>query len=123
VPGTHASTFGGNPLAMAACIAVLETILEQKVLENCRKQGLYLLEKLAGLKSKYKSIKEIRGKGLIVGMELTIDGSKIVERCLRRGLLINCTAENVIRFVPPLIVSKSEIDQCVGILDEAMQLS
>jgi predicted acetylornithine/succinylornithine family transaminase len=121
IPGTHASTFGGNPLAMAASIAVLETILEGKVLENCRKRGHYFLERLEALKPKHEIIREVRGKGLIIGMELNIEGSDIVQQCMRKGILINCTAGKVLRFVPPFIITESEIDHCIAVLDEVMQ--
>jgi predicted acetylornithine/succinylornithine family transaminase len=121
IPGTHASTFGGNPLAMAAGIAVLETILEGKVLENCRKRGHYFLERLEALKPKHEIIREIRGKGLIIGMELNIEGNDIVYQCMRKGILINCTAGKVLRFVPPFIITESEIDRCIAVLDEVMQ--
>ncbi|SEM15167.1 acetylornithine aminotransferase [Syntrophus gentianae] len=120
VPGTHASTFGGNPLAMAAGLAVLDTLLKTDVLENCRRQGAYLQECLTKLKEKYPFVREIRGRGLIQGMELTIQGSDIVRSCMEKGLLINCTNENVLRFVPPLILSKSDIDRAVEILGKAM---
>ncbi len=120
VPGTHASTFGGNPLAMAAGLAVLDTLLKTDVLENCRRQGAYLQECLTKLKDKYPFVREIRGRGLIQGMELTIQGNDIVRSCMEKGLLINCTNENVLRFVPPLILSKSDIDRAVEILGKAM---
>lgn len=121
IPGTHASTFGGNPLAMAAGIAVLETLLEGEVLENCRKMGRYFLERLKELRSVHGIIKEVRGKGLIVGMELNIEGNDIVYQSMRKGILINCTAGKTLRFVPPLIITESEIDRCIAILDEVMR--
>ncbi|OPY84043.1 MAG: Acetylornithine aminotransferase [Syntrophus sp. PtaU1.Bin208] len=120
VPGTHASTFGGNPLAMAAGLAVIDTLVKTDVLENCRRQGAYLQECLAKLKEKHPFVREIRGRGLIIGMELTIPGNDIVRSCMEKGLLINCTNENVLRFVPPLILSKSDIDRAVEILGKAM---
>lgn len=120
VPGAHASTFGGNPLGMVAGLATLQTMLEDGVLENCRRMGAYFLEKLAGLKEKHSIIREIRGKGLMIGAELAIEGREIVDRCREKGLLINCTAGNVLRFVPPLVVNESEIDECVKILDDVI---
>jgi acetylornithine/succinyldiaminopimelate/putrescine aminotransferase len=120
VPGSHASTFGGNPLAMAAAYAAVETLLSDGILENCRKMGQYFLEKLARLKEKYPVIKEIRGRGLMLAMELHIAGDEIVLRCMKKGLLINCTNGNILRFVPSLIIGADDIDRATEILDEAM---
>jgi len=118
-PGTHASTFGGNPLVTAAAIAAFTTLNDPKLLENCRKMGDYFQEKLNRLKEKFPMIiREVRGKGLIIGMELTIPGADIVNRCLGKGVLINCVQNNVLRFLPPLIVTQTEIDQVVKILEE-----
>jgi predicted acetylornithine/succinylornithine family transaminase len=121
VPGTHASTFGGNPLGMAAGLATLNTMFEDGVLENCSRMGEYFIQKLEKLKSKYPVIKEVRGKGLMIGVELEIEGQDIVNKCRDKGLLINCTSGTVLRFVPPLIVSEPEIDECVKILDEVIK--
>lgn len=118
VPGTHASTFGGNPLAMAAGLATLETIFEEGVLENCRNMGDYFIRKLKSLQKKYDFVKEVRGRGLMIGVEIDIDGPNIVNRCMSRGLLINCTSANVLRFVPPLIIMEADIDRGVLLLDE-----
>ncbi|HBO84267.1 MAG: acetylornithine aminotransferase [Deltaproteobacteria bacterium GWC2_42_11] len=115
-PGTHASTFGGNPLATAAGIAALKAVLEEGMLENCQKVGQYLFEKLNGLKAEYPFIKEVRGKGLIIGMELTIPGASIVNACMGNGLLINCTSDTILRFIPPLVVTKDEVDEMLEIL-------
>jgi acetylornithine/N-succinyldiaminopimelate aminotransferase len=120
VPGNHGSTFGGNPLATAAGIATLETILDEGILDNCRTVGEYFVERLSGLKATNPRIKEIRGRGLILAIELTVPGEKIVLDCLQRGLLINCTGGNVLRFVPPLILTKSDVDKAVRILEEVL---
>lgn len=120
-PGTHASTFGGNPLGMAAGIAVLRALLEDGILENCREVGAYLRERLGELKKKHFMIQEVRGMGLMVGMDLTIDGAPIVQRCLERGLLINCAGDHILRFVPPLTISRDDVDRAVRILDEALE--
>ena len=121
-PGSHGSTFGGNPLMMAAGLAAMKTIIEDGVLENCVAMGDYLRERLERLKEKYPFILEVRGRGLILGMELSIEGGEMVKTALTRGLLINCTVGKVLRFVPPLTVSREEIDQMleilVGIFDE-----
>lgn len=116
-PGTHGSTFGGNPLVCAAALAAIRTIAEDGTLENCQTMGAYLAQRLEGLRTKYGFIKDVRGQGLILGMELTIDGAPLVVKAMEKGLLINCTMGNVLRFVPPLIVSKDEIDEAVEILD------
>jgi predicted acetylornithine/succinylornithine family transaminase len=117
-PGDHASTFGGNPLASAAGVAALTAILEEGMLENCRKMGDYFLSELDSMKNRFPFIKEVRGKGLILGMELNIDGSSIVKEMLQKRVLINCTMGNVLRFLPPLIVTQEEIDQVVTALEE-----
>jgi acetylornithine/N-succinyldiaminopimelate aminotransferase len=117
-PGDHASTFGGNPLASAAGVAALTAILEEGMLENCRKMGDYFLSELDKMKNKFPFIKEVRGKGLILGMELKIDGSSIVKEMLKKRVLINCTMGNILRFLPPLIVTQEEIDRVVATLEE-----
>jgi len=116
-PGSHATTFGGNPLACSAANAALETIMEDGILfENCVRMGDYLTKGLKELKKEHSFIKDIRSKGLLVGMELTIDGKDIVMECLKDGLLINCTMDKILRFLPPLIVTKEEIDSMLEIL-------
>jgi predicted acetylornithine/succinylornithine family transaminase len=118
IPGTHGSTFGGNPLACAAAIASIETILEDDILvQSVERLGKYFLEGLKDLKRRYSFIKDVRGKGLLVGMELDLDGKEIVTACLKEGFLINCTVETVLRFMPPLIVSEEEIDLLLRALD------
>ena len=120
-PGNHASTFGGNPLAMAAALATLETIMNNGVLENVRKVGTYFIKKLHELKKESSIIKEIRGRGLIIGIEISIDGSQIVNTCMDRGLLINCTGGSVVRFVPPLTITEKDVDSAVAILGEVIK--
>lgn len=117
-PGDHASTFGGNPLATAAGVAALTAILEEGMLENCQKMGDYFLSQLEEIRGKFPFVKEVRGKGLILGMELKIDGSSIVNEMLKKKILINCTMGNVLRFLPPLIVTKEEIDRVIKTLEE-----
>jgi predicted acetylornithine/succinylornithine family transaminase len=121
-PGNHASTFGGNPLVCAAAIATLEAILEDGfVLDHCRRMGEYLLEKLEDIKRNFHDkIISVRGKGLIAAMELTIDGSSVVNACLEQGLLINCTAGNVLRFTPALIVERKDIDHMSETLEDVL---
>jgi acetylornithine/N-succinyldiaminopimelate aminotransferase len=117
-PGDHASTFGGNPLATAAGCSVIDALVGDGILENCREMGNCLLQGLLDLKERYAFIKAVRGKGLMVGCELEFEGKKIVERCMEKGVLINCTAGKVLRFIPPLIITKGEIDRLLKCLDE-----
>jgi acetylornithine aminotransferase len=116
-PGTHGSTFGGNPLMSAAALAAMRTLIEDGVLDNCVTMGAYLRSRLEELQSRYAFIKEVRGRGLMLGMELTVPGAEIVKQALQQGLLINCTVGTVLRFVPPLIVTREEIDEAMTILD------
>lgn len=119
-PGDHASTFGGNPLATAAGVAALTALLEEGMLENCQEVGRYLLDRLREMKGKFPFVQEVRGKGLILGMELKIDGSAIVKEMMQKGFLINCTMGNVLRFLPPLIVTKGEVDRMLEALEEVL---
>lgn len=118
-PGSHASTFGGNPFSCAAAIATIETLLEDGfILDNCRRMGEYLMKGLERLKKDFPSlIAEIRGLGLLVGMELTRPCGQIVKLCAQKGVLINCTGGNVLRFTPPLIVGEKEIDHLIDVLE------
>ncbi|WP_094607392.1 Acetylornithine aminotransferase [Sporomusa silvacetica DSM 10669] len=119
--GDHGSTFGGNPLACAAANAVLRVMDEEKLLENAQIIGDYLVDKLNALKSKYPAlITEVRGKGLIVGAKLTLPGRDIVNNCLSQGAIINCTAGDILRFVPPLIITKDHVDEMIAVLDKTL---
>ncbi len=118
-PGDHASTFGGNPLATAAGNVVMDELLGG-LLENVRETGSYLAQKLNGLKDKHDSIKEVRGLGLMQGIQLDIPVSGIISQCTDNGLLLVNAGDNIIRFVPALIVSKEDIDECINILDKAL---
>ena len=121
-PGDHASTFGGNPLACAAGAATLETILEDGWLTGASaNMGEYLKKGLATLAKKYPFINEIRGKGLLVGMELEIEGADIVKDALKEGYVINCTMGKVLRFAPPLIVTEEDIDGLLETLDRIFE--
>jgi len=121
-PGSHGSTFGGNPLACAAAIASIETLLEDNIIiQSVEQLGRHFLQRLGDLKTKYPFVRDIRGKGLLVGMELDIDGKDIVTACLRDGFLINCTVNTVLRFMPPLIISEEEIDLLVQALDKIFE--
>jgi predicted acetylornithine/succinylornithine family transaminase len=119
-PGNHASTFGGNPLAMAASLATIDTIMNEGVLDNVKRVGSYFMRRLHELKNKCPVIKDIRGRGLIIGLELTVEGANIVKECMERGVLINCTGGNVLRFVPPLIIAEEDVDFAVEILGKVL---
>jgi len=123
VPGKHASTFGGNCLACAAGIAVIEAVEEDNLLENAVRMGAYAKQKLEQLKSKHPIIDHVRGIGLMIGIQLKAPGGEIVNKCLEKGLRINCTNNTVLRFMPAMIVTKEQIDQAVGILDSALSES
>ena len=116
-PGSHASTFGGTPLVTAVAKAVLTSLLEDGWIDHCAKTGQYFREKLEGLREKHSSIKEVRGRGLLIGMELDRPGAPVVEACMKQGFLINCAQEKVLRFIPPLIIKREEIDHLVAALD------
>ena len=120
-PGTHASTFGGTPLVTAVSLKVLKSIVEDGILENCVQMGEYFKAGLEELKRRFAFIKDVRGKGLILGMELDLAGDQIVMRCMEKGFLINCIQEKVLRFLPPLIVSKMEIDMLLDCLNSVFK--
>ena len=120
VPGKHASTFGGNNLACAASIAVIEAIEEDNLLTNAMELGQYIKEKLEQLKQKHFIIDSVRGIGCMIGIQLTGPGNKIVDKCLAKGLRINCTTGTVLRFMPPMIATKEQIDQAIEILDDVL---
>lgn len=119
--GTHASTFGGGPVICKAALAVLRAIQEEKLLANAQKMSEYLFEKLNALKNKYSIIKEVRGMGLMFGVELNIEGKMIVEKCIEKGLLINSTHDKVLRLMPALGITKKEIDKAIDILDSVLK--
>ncbi|MBM7853873.1 acetylornithine/N-succinyldiaminopimelate aminotransferase [Desulfohalotomaculum tongense] len=119
-PGDHASTFGGSPLACTAALAAVQVLLEEGVIENARVMGEYLKDKLNQLAQRHRQIKEVRGAGLMLGVEVEDKGPDIVNRCRERGLLINCVNNNVLRFLPPLIIKEKEIDAAIEILDKAL---
>ena len=120
-PGMHGSTFAGSPLICKAALGVLKAIYAEKIMKNVKAQGPYLMGKLEELKSKYDIIKEVRGLGLMIGVELTIDGTVIFKECFSRGLIINCTQGNVLRIMPALNVTRRQINKAIHILDGAIE--
>ena len=119
-PGMHASTFGGSPLVCKASLGTFKAIFADKMLGNARKMGPYLIGRLNELKGKFKCIQEVRGLGLMIGIQLNIEGKGIFEACLRHGLIINCTQGNILRIMPALNVTKKQIDKAVHILEKAI---
>jgi acetylornithine aminotransferase len=123
-PGVHGTTFGGNPVACAAGIVVLQEIMENGLMTNAEAMGMRLLDGLRKLKQEFFSkVKEVRGYGLMAGMELTGDGEPIVQKMRERNILINCTNQTVLRFLPPLIVQREHIDHTIDNLQEVLRAS
>jgi acetylornithine/N-succinyldiaminopimelate aminotransferase len=120
-PGSHASTFGGNPLAMAVAKATLEILLDENLMSNCRLMGVYFMNKLNVLREKHTVIKEVRGRGLLIGVELDCEAATIIKKGMDRGILLASAGTNVLRFVPPLIVTEQDIDQVVEILNDILR--
>lgn len=120
-PGMHASTFGGGPVICRAALAVLRAVQKEKLLKNCQKMGDYFVSQLHQLKNKYPVIKEVRGLGLMIGVELEREAKTALQRCMDKGLLINCTQEKVLRIMPALNVTEKEINKAIGIIDEALR--
>jgi len=116
-PGVHASTFGGNPLAMACGLATLKTMVSEDIADKSLRQGLYLRDQLSQLRNAHPAIREIRGKGLMVGCEFDADISFMTSAALEKGLLLNVVKGKVIRFVPPLVITVKEIDQAINTID------
>ena len=120
VPGSHASTFGGSPFITAAALAALTAIIEERLPQRAAKIGAYFLGRLRELVQRYPYAKEARGKGLILALELAVPAKPIVDRCLQLGLLILTAGDQILRFVPPLIIGEAEVDEALGILDQAL---
>jgi predicted acetylornithine/succinylornithine family transaminase len=120
-PGTHASTYGGNPLVCAAAIAVIETIEKENLLQNAIDMGNYAAEKIKELAQGMPVIEEVRNLGLMIGIKLTSPGAEIVNHCLEKGLRINCTQGNIIRFMPSMVVTADQIDKAVAIFAEVLK--
>jgi acetylornithine/N-succinyldiaminopimelate aminotransferase len=121
VPGTHASTFGGNPLAAAAGCAVFEIIRDEGLLENAQKMGAYLRQRLLELKQETPLITEVRGAGLMIGVELAQNGADLVSRCLAKGIYVNCTHDTVLRVMPPLNITRAVLDEALAIFVDVLR--
>jgi len=119
--GEHGSTFGGNPLACAAGYAVVKFVIDNDIAGRAKEVGQYLIQGLEGMKKKFPFVTDVRGRGLLVAMEFDSDiAQPLVMACLERGLLVNKLKPNALRFMPPLIIGKSEVDEALGILDSAL---
>ena len=119
-PGLHGTTFGGGPLACAVAVTVLDTLQREKLLANVRRVGQYFLEKLESVKVKHPSVVEARGIGLMLALQLAAPGKDVVDAALARGLVINCTHDTVLRFLPPFIITEKQVDEGVKLLEQAL---
>ena len=119
-PGSHASTFGGNPLVCRAGLAVLETLLEDGLVERCEAMGSLLREGLEGLAGRFAFVREVRGKGLILGMEMELDCSTVIRECMREGLLVASAGANVLRMVPPLTIGEEDVAEALSVLERVL---
>ncbi|MCK5260511.1 MAG: aspartate aminotransferase family protein [Candidatus Omnitrophica bacterium] len=120
-PGMHASTFGGSPLVCKAALGAFKAITADKMLKNAKAMGTYLLDELSKLKSKFNCIQNVRGLGLMIGIELNIEGKAIYEDCFENGLIINCTQGNIIRLMPALNVTRKQANKALLILEKAFE--
>lgn len=118
--GSHASTFGGTPVVTSAALEVVRVLEEENIVDYCNQIGTYFKEKLLWLKNRHESIVDVRGLGLLLGMKLRMKGETIVNTCMQAGFLINCIQEDILRFIPPLIIRETEIDSLVACLDEIL---
>jgi len=119
-PGMHASTFGGSPLVCKAALGVFKAIYKDHMLRNTRQMGAYLVEQLQQLKEKFDCIREVRGLGLMIGIDLAINGQPVFDECFRRGLIINCTQGHILRLMPALNVTKRQIHKALRILGQSL---
>jgi predicted acetylornithine/succinylornithine family transaminase len=120
-PGMHAATFGGNPIAARAGIAALEMIEQENLLEHARRLGQLFRERLAALASECPLVREVRVVGVMIGLELTIEGTAVVQRCIERGLLINCTHNTVLRLLPAMNLSEQQLHDGCDVLGDVLK--
>lgn len=119
--GDHGTTYGGNPLACAVSLETIRTILDDEIEEMAQRRGDYVMSRLKDIAVNWNAIKDIRGKGLMIGVELSFPGADVVTEMMKRGVLSNCASNNVMRLVPPLIISKEEIDQVIDVMVESIK--
>ena len=120
-PGMHASTFGGSPLVCKAALGTFKAIAADKMLKNAKTMGAYILGELVKFKNKFNCIKDVRGLGLMIGIELNIEGKAIYEDCFENGLIINCTQGNILRLMPALNVTRKQANKALLILEKAFE--
>ena len=120
VPGDHASTFGGNPLVTAAAKVVLTELTKNHLLEHVNEVSTYLKEELVKLQKEFTCVKEIRGIGMMLGMELTVPALEVEKKCMAEGMLVVGAGEKVVRFVPPLVIEKEHVDEAITILKKVL---
>jgi acetylornithine aminotransferase len=120
-PGSHATTFGGTPIVTSAALAVVKTMEAEKIVTHAAQMGSYFTKKLITLQEKHTVIEDIRGYGLLIGMELNMNADAVVKACLAEGFLVNCIQDSILRFAPPLIVQKTDIDMLVDCLDKVLK--
>ena len=120
-PGTHATTYGGSPLGCAGILAVCEAIEKQKLLERVNALSAWLFKRLEDLQRRLPIIREVRGRGFMVGIELTVDGRPIADECRAKGLLLNCTQERVLRLLPAMTITKAQLERAVAILEAILR--
>jgi len=120
-PGTHASTFGGTPLVTSAALEVLRLMEKRNIVDHCSREGAYFRDRLLWLRDRHAVITDVRGMGLLLGIKLTVKGAPIVDACMEKGFLINCIQEDILRFIPPLVITEKEIDALVECLDKILE--
>lgn len=120
--GSHGTTYGGNPLACSVALTTLNVIEKENICEMARIRGEYIMTRIRDLSVNWNAIRDVRGKGLMIGVELSFPGAEVVKKMLELGVLSNCTSENVLRIVPPLIISKQEIDKIIDALVQSIKL-
>jgi len=118
--GSHASTFGGTPIVTSVAGQVCRMLVEEDIVEHAHAMGQYFKDRLLDLKTRHAMVVDVRGIGLLLGMKLNIEGAPLVNECMQRGFLINCIQDNILRFVPPLIITQAEIDSLIDCLDEVL---
>jgi len=119
-PGTHATTYGGNPLGCACILAVCEAVERQELLARVKTLSPFVFKQLAAMATRVPIIREVRGRGFMVGIELTVDGRPVVDACRAKGLLINCTQETVLRLLPAMTITKAQLSRALWLLEQAL---
>jgi len=118
--GDHSSTFGGNPLTCAAASAAVDVVVEERLHERAARLGTYFMSKLNGLQEKYRVVREVRGMGLMIGMEFRFDVYNLILGSLKQGVLVLDAGRNVLRFLPPLVISREQLDRVIEVLDSVI---